>query len=105
MDEAAAFGLALTIAIVVSLIVIAVEIHNLRRTIREVFFPQGVTRTVRACPYCKLQMSAEATICVFCRRDSTPWEQRQGVWWRTSEAGEEYFDVDSNAWMTPTASS
>ena len=98
-DAGVAIGIALSALVVVSLLAIATNVNGIRRLLQGLLFPGGEPSIVRACPHCRLQVNARASVCPFCRRDSEPWRQVDGVWRRTAEGGtEEYFDDASRSW-------
>jgi len=94
-----AFGIVFSVLIVVSLLIIAANVNGIRRMVQGLLFPREGPQVVRACPHCRLQINAEATVCPFCHRESAPWRQVDGVWRRIAEGGtEEYFDDASRSW-------
>jgi hypothetical protein len=102
MDGAAVtLSLMLTILAVLSLVVIAGMLGSIRGMLRRVLFPSGFPEIARACPHCMLQIHAQAVLCPFCKRESTPWMIREGVWWKAAEEGEQYFDPVAKEWRSP----
>jgi hypothetical protein len=102
MVQAEAFGIIILAAIVLSLVVIAINTALLRSMLRKVLFPEGVPQILKACPHCYRQMPARAVVCASCHRESEPWTFRDGYWWRTSESGKpEYLDAQARRWVLP----
>lgn len=62
-------------------------------------------RTHRECHHCKEQMRRDASVCPHCQRDSHPWTQNEGYWWRTADDGHWlYLDELSGTWHAPEPS-
>lgn len=54
---------------------------------------------VRECPHCKEAMRRDASVCPHCRRESAPWEYREGRWWTKTATGEDtWYDEVANCW-------
>ena len=59
-------------------------------------------QTHRECPHCKEQMRRDASVCPHCQRDSQPWTQNGGYWWRPADDGSWlYLDELTGDWSAP----
>lgn len=96
-------GIIFLILFLGSLVVIAFNVASMRATLNRLLFPAGLPRTIRACPHCMMQIHAQASVCPFCNRESEPWSLRDGVWWRRTERGEEFFDTAARQWRSGTS--
>ena len=79
-----AFGIALLVLIAAAAVAVLVLSRNVSM-LRRMFLPDGA-RT-RRCPHCRILISALASVCSHCRRESKPWFERDGYWCREDEAG------------------
>lgn len=55
---------------------------------------------VRECPHCKEPMRRDASVCPHCRRESDPWEYREGLWWLHTEQGAVWLHESSQTWRS-----
>jgi hypothetical protein len=44
-------------------------------------------KVLRECPFCKMQIRPDASVCPHCQRESEPWTLKENLWWR-HEGGE-----------------
>ena len=62
-------------------------------------------RTHRECPHCKEQMRRDASVCPHCQRESEPWTENEGYWWRKDGGGAWlYLDELTGEWHAPAPS-
>lgn len=56
----------------------------------------------RECPFCRSNIRADASVCPHCRRESDPWEMRDGRWWAKGDDGE-WWALGARGWEKPDA--
>jgi hypothetical protein len=68
--------------------------------------PQGIAPVqARECPFCKVPMRRDASVCLNCKRESTPWRFHGGFWWaKDTEGRDVYLDERANEWKAFQAS-
>lgn len=57
--------------------------------------------TTRECPFCKTEIHPDASVCPHCQRESEPWTENDGYWWKKGASNE--WEQAGIAKSTPTA--
>lgn len=55
-------------------------------------------KATRQCPFCRMNIDPEASVCPHCQRASSPWRMHEGRWWK-EEGGRKSWQDNLGQWQ------